>query len=95
MAQATQTATLNFKTDKKLKAEAQTLAKSFGVPLSAVLNDSLRRFVEAREVSFSDGPRFRPEVAREIDEMRKDARAGKNLLGPFSSVKELMADLES
>lgn len=42
---------INFKTDAKLKLEAQKLAAELGVSLSSVLNDALRKFVRDRQIT--------------------------------------------
>jgi len=44
---------LNFKTDKKLKADAQKVAGELGVPLSTVMNAFLKQFVRDREITLS------------------------------------------
>jgi len=41
-----------FKTDKKLKEAAQKLAKKWGIPFSAVLNQLLRDIVAQGEIQF-------------------------------------------
>ena len=43
----------NFKTDKKLKAEAKKLADEIGIPLGTVMNSFLKQFVREREITFS------------------------------------------
>ena len=44
--------TVMFKTDKKLKEAAQKLAKKWGIPFSAVLNQLLRDIVAQGEIQF-------------------------------------------
>lgn len=44
--------TVMFKTDKKLKEAAQKTAKRLGIPFSAVLNESMREFVQKKEITF-------------------------------------------
>lgn len=44
--------TVMFKTDKKLKEAAQKLAKRWGIPFSAVLNQLLRDIVARGEIQF-------------------------------------------
>ncbi len=45
--------TINFKTDKKVKKEAQILAKKMGISLSAVLNMYLNQFVRDQSINVS------------------------------------------
>lgn len=46
------TSTIIFKTDPKLKSDAQKVAASLGLTLSSVLNNSLRDLVEKESASF-------------------------------------------
>ena len=47
---------LNIKTDIKLKKQAQETAGRLGLPLSVVINNYLKEFIEARHVVFSERP---------------------------------------
>jgi antitoxin component of RelBE/YafQ-DinJ toxin-antitoxin module len=87
--------TIMFKTDKKLKEAAQKKAKRLGVPFSSILNDSMRKFVNAKGYTFSDEPLIpTPYLKRILDKTDKELKDVKNLK-TFKSVKELMADLEN
>ncbi len=44
--------TVMFKTDKKLKEAAQKLAKKWGIPFSALLNQLMRDIVAQGEIRF-------------------------------------------
>lgn len=44
------TTVVNFKTDKKIKTEAQKIAEKMGLNLSDVLNIYLRRFVMGKRI---------------------------------------------
>ena len=46
-------ATINFKTNKEIKKEAQLLAKKMGISLSAVLNMYLNQFVRDQSINIS------------------------------------------
>lgn len=85
----------SIKTDKKLKQEAQKVAKDLGLPLSTVINSYLRQFVRTKEVHFSMEGELKPSVKKRLDRLEKEARAGKNLIGPFDSIKEMDAHLDS
>ncbi|MDR1264920.1 MAG: hypothetical protein LBK42_04970 [Propionibacteriaceae bacterium] len=67
---------LNVKLDADLKRAAQELAKSLGLPLSAVVSSSLRAFVVSGEITFRAEERLRPEVEAELLELSASARAG-------------------
>lgn len=44
---------INFKTDKKVKADAQKIAQKMGLNLSDVLNISLRTFVREKKLNIA------------------------------------------
>ncbi len=84
---------LNVKTDKKVKEDAQLLAKHIGIPLSTVVNAYLKEFIASGEVRLSREPQLRPEVARRLEKHINDAKPSENISGPFSSVEEMMQRL--
>ena len=50
--------TVMFKTDKKRKEAVQRLAKKWGIPFSAIMNQLMRDFIDRGELDFgkkSDG----------------------------------------
>ena len=47
---------LNIKTDKKLKEEAQKVAKELGLPLGTIINAYLRELSREKRVVFSVPP---------------------------------------
>jgi len=81
------TVTINVKTDKKTKEEAQRIAALLGISLSSVINISLRQFVCTGELHLRVVPR---EV--ELRWQKDIAEAKKNGKG-YTDVKELMGDL--
>ncbi len=88
------TTTVLFKTDKKLKAQAQQVAKRMGVPFSALLNNAMREIVEKQEATFSAKPLTpTPYLRRILEQGEKNLKEGK--VKYFDSVEELMADLNS
>ena len=89
------TTVINIKTDKNLKKDAQTLAKNFGLPLSAVVNIYLREFVREKRVVFSEPPMPNAKTRKILDQAISDIKAGKNLVGPFESAKEMDNFLDS
>ncbi|MDO8520817.1 MAG: hypothetical protein Q7S52_01765 [bacterium] len=84
--------TVMFKTDKKLKEEAQKTAQKMGIPFSAVMNEYMREFVEKKRITFSAleyNPT--PYLKRILDRGEKDLAEGK--VERFNSVEEAFADL--
>jgi addiction module RelB/DinJ family antitoxin len=88
---------LLIKTDKKLKLQAQKLAKELGIPLSTVLNSFLKRFVEEKEVTFStERYRMTPYLEKVVKQARKDIEEGnyKNFSPAFDNVDDAIKWLE-
>ena len=81
----------NFKTDKKLKAEAKKLADEIGVPLGTVMNSFLRQFVREREITFSTHEQPSPMLRRALKEAHAEYNAGE--LKVYTDVENLIADL--
>lgn len=68
---------LTIKTDKTIKAMAQSVAEEIGVPLSTVINAFLKQFVRDREVSFSASYNPSPYLRKVIEESDKELAEGK------------------
>lgn len=47
---------LNIKTERKLKREAQKVARGLGLPLGTIMNAYLREFVREKRIVFSIPP---------------------------------------
>ncbi len=89
------TTILNVKIDKELKKQAQEAAKAINLPVSTVVSASLREFVRTRSITISDDQTLRPEVVKELLQLSKDAKEGKNLSPAFNSVEESFEWLDS
>lgn len=82
----------NIKIDSDLKRESQELFESFGITLSAAINMFLRQAVREQAIPFRVGnPAPNAETLLAI----RDAREGIGLSRGFSSVAELMEDLNA
>ena len=82
----------NIKIDPALKKESQELFDSFGLSLSAAINLFLRQAVREQAIPFRIGnPIPNAETIKAIE----DARNGIGLSRGFTSVEELMEDLDS
>lgn len=88
-------AIINIKTDKEVKANVQKLAEELGISLSDVINASLRNFIRTREVRISSVPRMTPELERLVGRARGDFKNKKNIIGPFSTAKEMDTYLDT
>jgi len=86
---------INIRADVEVKNEAQKVARDLGLPLSTVINAYLRQFIRTKEVHFSMEGELKPSVKRRLDRLTKEAKAGKNVSGPFSNADEMDAHLNS
>lgn len=82
----------NIKIDPALKRESQELFESLGLSLSTAVNMFLRQAVREQAIPFRVGsPVPNAETLKAIG----DARRGIGLSRGFSSVSELMEDLDA
>ena len=82
----------NIKIDPVLKEQSQTLFESLGLSLSSAVNMFLRQAVREQAIPFRVGkPLPNPETLQAIE----SARNGIGLSRGFSSVAELMEDLNA
>ncbi len=82
----------NIKIDPALKRESQALFESFGLSLSTALNMFLRQAVREQAIPFRVGE---PVPNAETRKAIEDARNGIGLSQGFTSVEELMEDLDA
>ena len=66
----------------------QSLNQGLGIPLESLTSD------KAPVIKMNQDKKFKPQIARDLDEAIADCRAGRNMAGPFKTVDELMAALE-
>ncbi len=83
---------ISIKIDPKLKKESQALFESFGLSLSSAVNMFLRQAVREQAIPFRIGALVPNEETLKAIE---DARNGIGLSRGFSSVEELMEDLDA
>ena len=82
----------NIKIDPELKEQSQALFESLGLSMSTAINMFLRQAVREQAIPFRVGnPLPNLETLRAIE----DARKGTGLSRGFSSVAELMEDLNA
>ena len=86
---------VTVKIDADLKKDAQELAKSLGLSLSAIVENKLREVVRERRVVFEEEFIPNEKTAKELQEIEADIKAGRNLSGPFKTFNELEKHLNS
>lgn len=82
----------NIKIDPVLKEQAQDLFESLGMNLTTAVNIFLRQSVREQAIPFRIGE---PVPNAETLQAIRDARNGVGLSRGFTSVKELMEDLDA
>lgn len=85
---------LNIKIDKKIKEEAQKLAKSLGLNLSQIANASYKQFIRNREFTFTEGYTMTPYLEKIIEEAHAERERGETI-GPFTTAEEVIKYLNS
>jgi len=86
---------LSIKIDKGLKEKAHEVAHALGVSLNAVINQNIKEFVSERQVTFIDEPVLNKRTERLLAKLSKDAREGKNMVGPFYTAEDMIKSLNS
>lgn len=91
------TAVINFKTDEKIKTQAQKIAGAMGLNLSDVLNIYLRGFVKKKKLYISldlDEDESNPsdELLEAVKEAREEYKSGK--MKGFKSIDGLITHIE-
>ncbi len=90
-------AVINFKTDKKIKTEAQKIAGQMGLTLSDVMNLYLREFIVKKELlvtAHQDESRPSKMLLGAIKESRRNLRDG-DISPAFSNAKNAISWLNS
>lgn len=67
---------ISFKVDKDVRDRARKVAKHIGVPLSMVVNQQLKQFVNERRIEFYEPLIPNAKTRKILDEALKDIREG-------------------
>ena len=86
------TTNLNIRTDAEVKAAAEQLFNDLGMNLTTAVNIFLRQAVREQAIPFRVGA---PMPNAETLQAIQDARRGVGLSRGFTSVRELMEDLDA
>lgn len=82
---------LNIKTDSKLKKEAQKVAKEMGLSMSVLVNQSLKKLVETRSITFQAPLIPNAKTAKILDKAIKEIKVGEYKKWPtFETAKEMI-----
>lgn len=87
------TATINIKTEPRIKAEAQKTAKEIGINLSSIINAFLRQFIKTKTITFSALDEAPSEyLLKSIKKSEEDIKAGR--ITKFKSGKDALKYLD-
>lgn len=86
--------TLNVKIDAKTKQSLKEFAAEVGVPVSSLVNGTIRQMLRDRKVVFSTALEPTPYLAKILKESEVDIATGKNLSPAFESVDDMFDHLE-
>ena len=86
------TTNITMRIDEDLKSQLQELVSNLGMDMTTFFTISAKQAVREQRIPFSVSMDvLNADTIRAID----DVRQGRNLSGPFSSVEELMEDLNA
>jgi len=86
--------TLNVKIDAKTKQSLKEFAAEVGVPVSSLVNGTIRQMLRDRKVVFSTALEPTPYLAKILKETEADIATGQNLSPVFESVDNMFDHLE-
>ncbi len=84
---------LNIKTDAVVKREAKKFAEEIGLPLSTLINASLKQMLRERRVNFSVPLVPNKKTARLIKKADEDFKKGVNISPAFDNAEDAIAYL--
>lgn len=74
---------LNVKTDRKLKRDAQKVARELGLPLGTIVNAYLKELIREKRVVFATPPVPNARTQKLLRRIARD-RSRKDSRGPFT-----------
>ena len=87
------TAVINIRTDARIKAQAQRVAKEAGLTLSGLINFLIRTVVKTKKLEFDLNETPSPYLIESLKESEEDSKAGR-VSPAFDNVKDAIAWLE-
>ncbi|MHB8913547.1 MAG: hypothetical protein ACYC4I_00880 [Minisyncoccota bacterium] len=82
---------MSFKIDTDVRDRARLVAKKIGVPLSMVVNQQLKQFVNDRSIEFYEPLVPNAKTRKILDEAMRDIKAGRaDKFSPaFTNIKDM------
>lgn len=85
------TSNINVRIDSDLKTRSTEILNSLGLDMSTAINIYLRQIVDFNGIPFPVQKRYNAETEQAI----REARQGKNLIGPFNSIEDFWNAVDS
>ncbi|HVQ43546.1 MAG TPA: hypothetical protein VMT30_01095 [Candidatus Saccharimonadia bacterium] len=89
------TVLLSIKIDSETKEQLKSFAAELGVSSTALVNMVVKQAIRDRRVVLSAPLEPTPYLEKIMREANADIKAGRNMVGPFSSAEDMIASLES
>ena len=88
---------VTVKTDKKIKEEAQKVAKNMGFSLGTLLNAYMRQLIKNKTVYFTSEPTYymSEQLEKDLEIIEKDIQEGKNLSPKFDNIDDAINYLDN
>ena len=84
-----------FKIDKKLKEQAMKKAQNEGIAFSSVLKLATQAYIKGNlDVELVAQPRLNEKTRKELTQVLKDIKSGKNLSPRFNNIKDAINYLQ-
>ncbi len=83
-----------IKLDKKLKTDAQKIAKEMGLPFSTVITTYLKHFVKRKAILLSTTHTMTPYLEEVMRQGKIDYKAGKNISPVFKNAEDALEWLD-
>ncbi len=87
--------TVSIKLDREVRDGVQHLARDFGVPMSTLVNASLKNVIREGVLVLSREPKIKESVWKELRQASEDFKKGKNVSPIFESGEEMDAYLKT
>jgi len=87
--------TLNVKIDSRVKRELKDFANEIGVPVSSLVNGTIRQMLRERRVVFSTALEPTASFATDLKRIEGDVKAGRNVSKAYSSIDDMFGDLDA
>ena len=88
---------ISVKVDKDVRDKARKAAAAVGLPLSTIVNNGLKQFIQEERIVFQTDKAYRMsnKLERKLVQIDADIRAGRNSSRGFTDMKEMNRYLDA